>query len=252
MTSWMTTFLGHEMHLHITGKSFPVKDGMLMGGKADPYIRMWAGDPATLEPLTKTVDAKNHTTFMGLDRELKIQTGQKHSNDVRLLYDGVNDYQKNTLNPDFPFFKFQVDAACAGSDILSPQKSILIEFWDWDGAGMRPDFMGFVVVSPCDLIKSAANKHLPSELAKGSTGSIPLIKGEAGHTWSGAITIEEVRLTGHNGKSHAEVVALYSAALNPALARESPQAASLRVQFCGGCGTPWTMNRGRYCLELRT
>ena len=67
------------------------------------------------------------------------------------------------------------------SDIMSRRKSILIDFWDYDGNMMRPDFIGFVVVSPYELVA----------LATGASEKIPLVKGEAGHKWSGALSVTE-------------------------------------------------------------
>ena len=206
-----TTFKGYEMHLKIKGANFPVKDSVLMGGKADPYIRLWTGDPRDLRRLTKHVDKELHTEHMGTDREGKVKLGEMHSSGFRLLYDGVAEAQKNTLDPNFPTFKVQVDHACIDSDITSPIKSILIEFWDFDGAGMRPDFMGFIVIAPCQLClynysyQFACDFNVvsspidpSSELLFGGRfgggGPIPLVKGAKGHTWSGSVQIENVKL----------------------------------------------------------
>ena len=175
---------GYQMHLKLKGAGFPVKDGALMGGKADPYIRLWTGNPQDLIRLTNSVDEEKHTEHMGTDRERKVKLGGMHSSGVRLLYDGIEEVKKNTLDPDFESFKIQVNDACIDSDILSTSKSILIDFWDYDGVGMRPDFMGFVVVAPCELIKYATNKK-----------TLSLVKGAQGHKWSGTLEIKALTLT---------------------------------------------------------
>ena len=180
----------HKLHwkdasfnLKLKGAGFPVKDGALMGGSADPYIRLWMGNPQDLLRLTKPVDAEKHTEHMGTDRERKVKVGGMHSSGVRLLYDGIGEVQKNTLNPEFKAFEIKVDDACIDCDVLSKSKTILLDFWDHDGVGMKPDFMGFVVVAPCELIKYATNKE-----------KLSLVKGAKGHKWSGTLEIETMTL----------------------------------------------------------
>ena len=214
----------YHMHVKLTGADFPVKDSMFTGGRADPYMRVWsAKDPYYLSYIAKTVDEDKHTEHMGTDSEHKIKVGES-SEDFRkgpdyarakgmvrtddeggfscctkLLYDGVTEVQKNTLNPDFPSFSFEVSAVCdKQNDILSTRKSILIEFWDCDGM-KQPDFMGFVVVSPCELIKCSTLGMPATPALPVQDLTIPLIKGEKGHAWSGAITVQSVQL-----KIHAE------------------------------------------------
>ena len=142
---------GYQMHLKLKGAGFPVKDGALMGGKADPYIRLWTGNPQDLIRLTNPVDEEKHTEHMGTDTQRTHGETRRHAfraSGVRLLYDGIGQVQQNTFDLDFELFQIQVDDACIDSDILSTGKSMLIDFWDYDGVGMRPDFMGFVVVAP--------------------------------------------------------------------------------------------------------
>ncbi len=170
---------GYDMHLKLKGANFPVKDSALMGGKSDPYIRLWTGNPQDLLRLAKPVDEEKHTEHMGTDRERKVKLRGMDSSGVRLLYDGIDQVEKNTLDPTFKEIKIRVDDACIDSDVSSTSKSILIEFWDYDGVGMRPDFMGFVVVAPCELIKCATKKE-----------KLSLVKGAKGHKWSGTLEIE--------------------------------------------------------------
>jgi len=108
--------------LNCSGKKLDKKDGIFSGGKSDPYLIFYRGDPnGKYTPVHKT------------------------------------EYIKNTLDPNWASFNIPMHSLLSNLDINSP---ILIECWDWDSDG-KDSLIGQFTTSYSDWINKGEFVSFP-------------------------------------------------------------------------------------------
>jgi hypothetical protein len=165
MKDWC--FAEHDLVLKLRGKDLPVKDSWIQGGKADPYL-LFYNIRSSFE--SDSLVVPNSGVYMGqVDDDL-----------FRCVYNGKEQYQRNTLDPVWPEMTVNVQDLCDDGKIYKP---FLINVWDYDYECPNDDFMGFCVLSILDMIKAYLRKE-----------GIPLQPGKAGHKWGGFLFIDEINI----------------------------------------------------------
>jgi hypothetical protein len=159
-------FSEYELILKLRGKDLPVKDSLIQGGKADPYVLFFKN--------------RNSSSPLVVPKSGEYM-GEVNDKVYQCVHDGKKQYQRNTLDPVWPEITKNVRDLCDDGNIHKP---FLINIWDYDFQCPNDDFMGFCVLSIFDLIKANLRRE-----------GIPLQPGKAGHKWGGVIFVDEIKLS---------------------------------------------------------
>jgi hypothetical protein len=166
----------------------PIKDSYIQGGKADPYVVLRKGHGEVLLGKSSCVSALILEPF----EPPKPGEYMGEENMSLWVYNGKNNYQKNTLDPKWPTIVAPLDKLCDDCDFTKP---IVIDIWDYDFGCPHDDFMGFCYLSIYDIFVSCLEKK-----------AIPLQPGQDGHKWGGNLIVEGIELRPREGDSKLDPI----------------------------------------------
>jgi hypothetical protein len=167
---------GYDVHIQLRGENLPIKDSWIQGGKADPYVvlrkghgEVRLGQSSCLSAVIwEQIEVPKPGEYMG------------EENTASWVYNGKNQYQKNTLDPKWPTIIVPLYNLCDNCDFTKP---IVIDIWDYDFECPHDDFMGFCHISIYEIFIAFLEKK-----------TIPLQPGKEGHKWGGNLIVEGIEL----------------------------------------------------------
>ena len=168
-----------DLYLKLRGENLPVKDSWLQGGKADPYVVLRKGHGMVYEKKKSCFgDTKQQIPYVAP----VIGEYMGDENEAIWVYNGKNNHQRNTLNPDWPNIVVALNDLCDGprGHLMQP---VVVDIWDYDFECPHDDFMGFCLPSIFDLF-----------VARLRNTPIPLLPGKAGHSWGGHLIVEDIQV----------------------------------------------------------